>query len=195
MFLFFLQKEHIALSAYPGILFQKVPHFILPVSKHLIWSLRLGGALGVLAPLTRFSFVGRRPVASSILVFASSRVSWCRIGAIPLMCQRSRALYVCFVLRAWSLAPSWRAGWLSIHSFSSGLAVESLSLPASARASAMLLPMSMSCPLTHLKVVVAGRVRSLMRMPFRISRFSLLPSTGVQIYLGAYILLSAGQRD
>src|SRR5258706_2929632 len=136
----FLHSEHIALSAHPGILSQKVPHFILPISRHLRWSLRRGGTPRALTPLRSFPFLGRSPVVASTSAFASSKGSWWRIGVTPLVCHCSNALYMCLALRAWSLAPSWRAGWLLIHSSSPGAAIWSPSLPSSARASAFMLP-------------------------------------------------------
>jgi hypothetical protein len=47
MFCFFLQNGQIALSSCPGILFQYVPHLILPVSMVLMWSLTLGGTFSL----------------------------------------------------------------------------------------------------------------------------------------------------
>ena len=46
-------------SECPRTLFQKVPHLILLVSMHLMWSLIRGGILSARMPFNNFSFVGR----------------------------------------------------------------------------------------------------------------------------------------
>src|SRR5258708_16044632 len=72
----FLQNEQFALSAYPGMLFQYDPHFIHPVSMHLMWSLSQGGTLKDLIPFSSFSFVRRRPVTLMDLVFCVFQCGW-----------------------------------------------------------------------------------------------------------------------
>ena len=76
-------------------------------------------------PCSSFSLVGRRPVISSILFFASSRTSWWGIAIVSLVCHLRMASYMWRASRACSLAPSWRAAWLLIHSSSSILNCES----------------------------------------------------------------------
>ena len=61
----FLMQEHRALPSCLGMLFQKVPHLILPVSMHLMWSFILGGIPRALIPFRSLSLVGLNPVASS----------------------------------------------------------------------------------------------------------------------------------
>ena len=119
---------------------QYVPHLILLVSMFLVWSLSRGGIPCVLTPFSSFLLVGRRPVISSILFFASSRTSWWGIATVSLVCHLRMASYVWRASRACSLAPSCRAAWLLVHSSSSILICKSLSLPASASASALMLP-------------------------------------------------------
>jgi hypothetical protein len=107
---FFLQKEQCALSSYPRMLRQYGPHFILPISMLLIWSLRWSGTPSALKLFSNFSFVGHSPVASWSLSFASSNVAWCSIGVTFHVCHLRRVSYICLASSVWSLAPSWRAG-------------------------------------------------------------------------------------
>src|SRR5258706_4882968 len=57
--LLFLQKEQKALSLCPSILSQNVPHFIFPVSMHLMWSFMHGGTLSTFIPFSNFLFMGQ----------------------------------------------------------------------------------------------------------------------------------------
>jgi hypothetical protein len=107
---FFVQKEQCALSSYPGMLCQYGPHFILPISMLLIWSLGWSGTPSALKLFSNFSFVGCSPVASWSLSFASSNVAWCSIGVTFHVCHFRRVLYICLASSVWGLAPSWRAG-------------------------------------------------------------------------------------
>ena len=111
-------------------------------------------------------------MASWILSFASSRVSWCSIGDTLFVCHLRRALYVFIASRAWSLAPSCSAGWFSSHLSSSIGICSTWFLPASANMLAFSLPSSFSLlSSTHLNSVFAGLVLSLLMMPLSRSEF------------------------
>src|SRR6266853_810804 len=105
---FLLQVAQLAFWVCPLMLLQKGLHLILPNSRHLMWSFRRCGTPRAFTPFSSLSFVGQRPVISSILSFAVSRVSWHGIGFTFLEYHFSRALYMCLASSVWSLAPSCR---------------------------------------------------------------------------------------
>src|SRR5882757_3050573 len=105
-----LQMEQWAFCMCLTMLFQNGPHLILLNRRHLMWSFRQGGTPRAFTPFSSLSFVGQRPVISSILSFATSRVSWHGIGFTFLEYHFSRALYMCLASSVWSLTPSCRAG-------------------------------------------------------------------------------------
>ena len=109
---------------------QDEPHFGLLLTMHPMCSFSLGGAPRALKPYRILSVVGRRPVTSSTLFFASPIASRYWSGRGTFGCYSRTASYVCFSPRACNFVPSCRAGWsLTQYSSSNSKMVSRSTLP------------------------------------------------------------------